>query len=95
VAARRRARGDVVDFHVQLDHLRSLAAEIQSHVTGGPAVYRTGSPLPLAATPAAQAAALRAVCAQVLALMPAVEQLGGHVPPSPMGEIETLLRLAE
>lgn len=91
--AKRRVRGDVVDFHVLLDQARSVVVEIQSQLSGEPAPYRSGSPLALAATPEAQAAALRALCQQVLALMPEVENQGGHVPPSPMGEIEALLAL--
>jgi hypothetical protein len=93
VAAKRRARGDVVDFHVLLDHARRVADEIQAQVSGEPPAYRPAPPLALAASPAEQAQALRVLCRQVLDRMPAVEALGGHVPPSPMGEIEALLSL--
>jgi hypothetical protein len=43
--------------------------------------------------PAAQKAALRRLCHEMLALVPAVEQLGGRVPEDPMPIIEARLAL--
>ena len=94
VTAKRRVRGDVVGFHVLLDMVQGVADEIGRMVSGEPYGQRSRPAIGLALDPEAQAQALRAVCAQVLSLMPDVERLGGHVPPSPMEEIEALLRLA-
>jgi hypothetical protein len=93
VAAKYRARGDAVYFHLLLDSLFQTEAEIARLLSGQPARYRRGSRAPLAATPVEQADALRAVCQRVLAHMPELERLGGHVPPDPMRAIEVLLGL--
>ncbi len=88
-----RVRGDTVSFLTYLDGLHQVAAEIDRMVSGAPFGQSPRPSVDLALGLDEQAQVLRAVCAQVLALMPAVERLGGHVPPSPMGEIEALLSL--
>ncbi len=93
VAAKYRARGDLVNFYVTLATLHRLVAEIAALVSGAPGPAPGAPPLEPAAEPAAQAEALRLACRPVLALMPEVERLGGHVPPRPMEPIETLLDL--
>ncbi len=92
VAARFRARGDIVSFHSQLQHLEQVAGEIQALVDGQRKPLERAT-LALLETPAAQAEALRRACGRVLALTPAVEALGGYVVPSPMAEIDLLLGL--
>jgi hypothetical protein len=93
VTAKYRARGDAVYFHLLLDDLYAVEAEIARLVAGEPARTGRGSRAPLAQTPGAQADALRAACQRVLAHMPIVEAMGGHIPPAPMETIETLLNL--
>lgn len=93
ITAKYRARGDAVYFHQLLDTIYKVADEIEQLVSGELAGFQRGSRAPLTASPEAQAQALRQVCQRVLALMPVVERLGGHVPPAPMEAVEVLLAL--
>ena len=95
VTAKRRARGDTVAFLVFLDMLHQVADEIARMLSGENTGHRPRPSVSLALAPHEQAQAMRTICAQVLAFMPEVEKYGGHVPPSPMSEIEVLLNLVE
>jgi hypothetical protein len=94
-AGRHMLRGQTVTFYALLDMLHQVAAEIE-RLCAGELYGARGRPhaaAPQGTEPQAQA--VRLVCVQVLDMMPTVERMGGSVPPSPMAEIETLLRLAQ
>lgn len=91
-AAKLRARGDVVNFHVLLDRLLATGAEVRA-LLAGEVLARHSGPAALLLTPEAQAEALRAVCQPVDALGPELLRLGGHVPPAAYAAIEQLLQL--
>jgi hypothetical protein len=94
VTAKARARGQGVRFCALLDLLHQVAAEVARLVAGEPVARisaQVGGP---PADARSQAEALRQVCGQMVELMPQVARLGGHVPLSPMTEIEALLSLA-
>jgi len=82
--AKYRLRGWDVSVHEMLNALRGQLDEVRRLIAGEPPGFRRHSPsIPLATTPAAQAAAIRALCDEMAALMPVVQQLGGEVPKAP------------
>ena len=82
--AKYRLRGWDVSVYTMLSALRGQIDEVRRLVAGEPPRFRRHAPtISLATSPAAQAAAIRALCAEMVALMPDVEQLGGAVPEAP------------
>ena len=85
--AKYRLRGWEVNVHMMLNALRGQVDEVRRLIAGEPPRFRRYAPsIPLATTPAAQAGAIRALCDEMLALLPDVKHLGGEVPEAP-GEI--------
>lgn len=93
VTAKYIVRGDGVFVAVWLEELERMTRAVARLVAGASWQYQRGSRTQLAPTRAEQATALYQLCDRMLALMPTVAQLGGHVPPSPLATIATLLNL--
>lgn len=93
VTAKYLARRDVVFVITWLETLQELVAEVERLVQDRPLSYRRGSRTQLAATPEAQQQLLLNLSHQMETLMPQVAALGGHVNPSPLATIKTLLQL--
>jgi hypothetical protein len=95
VIAKYLVRRDALQFNAWLHALRQVMVEVERLVIGEPWQYLPEPPFDLALTPAAQKAALRQLCHEMLSLMPAVGGLGGRVPEDPMPIIEARLALLE
>lgn len=93
VTAKYLARRDAVFVITWLETLQELVAEVERLVQDRPLSYRRGSRTQLAATPETQQQLLLNLCHQMENLMPQVAALGGHVNPSPLATIKTLLQL--
>ncbi len=95
VTAKYLARRDAVFVITWLEVLQELVAEVERLVQDRPLVYQRGSRTQLAATPEAQQQLLLHLCHQMETLMPQVAALGGHVSPSPLTTVKTLLQLRD
>lgn len=95
VTAKYLARRDAVFVITWLEVLQELVAEVERLVQDRPLVYRRGSRTQFAATLEAQQQLLLNLCHQMEALVPQVAALGGHVSPSPVATIRTLLQLRD
>jgi hypothetical protein len=86
-------RRDVVYFHMLLDSLHRVLIEVTWLVEGRTWQHHNGSLAKLAVTYREQVAAIRDVAVRMYALMPRIEEMGGHVPDDPMRVIRQLLVL--
>jgi hypothetical protein len=83
VTAKYRLRGWDVSAQSTLTQLRGQVASVRRLIAGeAPRFRRLAPDVPLAATPEAQAAALRALADEMEALLPAARRLGADVPES-------------
>ncbi|MBO0795174.1 MAG: hypothetical protein J2P36_30120 [Ktedonobacteraceae bacterium] len=86
-------RGEIVALYGFLGAVYGALQEVQRLVAGKP-----WQPHPslstLATTRAEQIVLIRRLCAEMLEVMPGVEQLGGYIPPDPMHIIDVWLSLA-
>jgi hypothetical protein len=90
--AKYRRRGWDVNVHMMFDALRRQIEEVRRLMAGEPPRFRRYAPsILLAATPAAQVAALRALCDEMESLAPAVARFSGEVPPAPHTQLERWL----
>lgn len=94
VTAKYLARRDDVFVITWLETLQELVDEVERLVQDGPLFYRRGSRTQLATTSEAQPQLLLNVCHQLETLLPQVAALGGHVYPSPLSTIKTLLQFS-
>ena len=92
VTAKYRLRGWDVSVHSMLDALHGQVATVRRLIDGTPPRFRRYAPdIPLATTSGTQAAAIRAVCAQMESLAPGVARLGVIVPDNPRTLVEQWL----
>lgn len=90
--AKYRRRGWDVNVHMMLNALRGHVEEIRRLIAGEPARFRRDAPsIALATTPAAQAAAIRALCDEMAALIPDLVRFGVAVSQTPWAAIERWL----
>jgi hypothetical protein len=90
--AKYRRRGWDVSVQAMLVALREHAETVRRLTAGEPPRFRRLAPaVPLAASPDAQAAAIRALCDEMETLRPAVARLGVEPPPAPRAQIERWL----
>lgn len=89
------ALNDTVHFHILQDWLHEGIHEVERLLEGRVSTYHAGSYTRLAVTPKEQIAAHRALCQQMLTLMPRVIEMGGTVPSSPIPVIEARLAMVE
>jgi Nucleotidyltransferase domain len=89
------ALNDIVHFHMLQDWLHEGIHEVERLLDGRVSSYHAGSYARLAVTSKEQIAAHRALCQQMLKLMPRVIEMGGSVPTSPMPVIEVRLAMIE
>jgi hypothetical protein len=90
--AKYRLRGWDVAVQAMLTALREHVERARRLIAGEPPRFRRYAPaMSLAATPAAQAAAVRALCDEMEALMPEVVRLGGEVPQGARAQVERWL----
>jgi hypothetical protein len=91
-AAKYRRRGWDVNVHLMLDALRRHVEEVRRLTAGQPPRFRRYTPsIPLATTPAAQTAAVRALCDEMAALAPGLARLGAPVPEPPWAAVDRWL----
>jgi hypothetical protein len=88
-------RGNAVEVNNWLATLGWLVEDVRRLLAGEPEVFRPRPAFSLKLLPAEQAAALRALCREMSALMPLVAELGGYVPKEPMAAVEARLALIE
>lgn len=87
--AKERRRGRAVSVQAMLTALRGHVEEVRRLVAGeAPRFRRHTLAAELATTPAAQAAALQALCDEMERLLPEVQRLGGEVPPALRTQVE-------
>lgn len=92
ITAKYHRRGWDVSVHSMLDALHGQVATVRRLIAGeAPRFHRVAPGIPLATTPGAQAAALRAVCDQMAALSPAAQRLGAEIPVAPRALVEQWL----
>jgi hypothetical protein len=91
-AAKYRLRGWDVAVQAMLTALREHVERVRRLTAGDPPRFRRYAPaMTLAATPEAQADAVRALCDEMETLLPAVRQLGGEVPSGARVQVEQWL----
>jgi hypothetical protein len=90
--AKHRLRGWDVAVHAMLTALRGQIDDVRRLTAGDPPRFRRhANDLALAPTPAAQAAALRALCDEMEALTPGIRHLGAEFPDPPRALVERWL----
>jgi predicted nucleotidyltransferase len=90
--AKYRRRGWDVSVQSMLVALREHVETVRRLLAGEPPRFRRYAPaMPLAATPDAQSAAVRALCDEMEALVPPLARLGIDLPPAPRAQIERWL----
>ena len=94
VTAKYLLRRDTVAFYNLLDTLYWTIQEVKKHIAGESCQYQR-TKYPLAKTLQEEVTLVRHFCEEMLALMPEVVKLGGHVPEDPMSIIELWLSMAE
>lgn len=85
--------GDLCKFHMLLLWLEDNLLEVRAALRGEQARYISRKHSRVYATQEEQIAALRRLCDEMEALMPAVVDLGGYVPPAPRAMVEMRLEL--
>ncbi|MGH2522488.1 MAG: hypothetical protein ACRDH2_08285 [Anaerolineales bacterium] len=88
-------RHDTVFVQYWLEALHTIVREVERLLEGAAWSYHRGSLSPLAVTREDQINTIRQLSERILKLTPAVAELGGHIPVSPMPAIEHLLNLAD
>ncbi len=88
-------RGDAIFAIVWTEHIHSMLRELRRLVADKPFEYRGGSLSTLNPDYQSLIAATYQMAAEIEALMPEVEALGGFVRPSPMATLEVMLQLAK
>lgn len=85
--------GDLGEFHMLLLWLEDNLHEVRAALRGEQARYISHTNSRVYATQDEQVAALRRLCDEMEALMPAVVDLGGYVPPATRAMVEMRLEL--
>ncbi|MCI0398220.1 MAG: hypothetical protein L0332_16520 [Chloroflexi bacterium] len=85
---------DTLLFNSWLDELHWLVYDVEGLLAGKTPVFEPRARLPLALTVEAQQEALRQAGRRMVALAPAVVELGGYVPADPMTAVEKRLAFA-
>ena len=93
VVAKYIVRGDNVFVVMWLEHLHSMVADVERVIAGELGMYQRGCRTRLTIGQTQQANALRRLCHEMVALAPAVIELGGRAPLSPLPTIELILNL--
>lgn len=92
ITAKYHRRGWDVSVHSMLDALHGQVATVRRLIADEAPRFRRVAPgIPLATTPDAQAAAIRAVCDQMEALRPGARRLGADIPVAPRAMVERWL----
>ncbi|MEO9027327.1 MAG: hypothetical protein ABI413_00775 [Ktedonobacteraceae bacterium] len=85
--------GDVGEFHMLLLWMEDNLHELRAALRGEQARWISNTHSRVYATREEQIAALRHLCDEMEALMPAVVELGGYLPPNPRAMVEMRLAL--
>jgi len=93
ITAKYIVRHDDVFVTCWLEELHKITLEVERLIAGEAWQYQRGSRSSLHATREGQVKALYQLCDRMSGLMPEVAKMGGHVLPSPMPTIDTLLNL--